>query len=724
MKKDLMASNESKNPMENEPLAIIIQPAPDTSYWESGFTALIENGRLLSVQGMGGITQYEDVVGMLHKDDQTVRWQSFLWSHYAALYLLIECSRDTRLIIEGGGVLKISDVLKGTARVKTSNNGAILAAKYEPVIGGELSIEPQIISVGETSEYSIEFTIGESGIATGGGIRIQTPYSSWSAPVMFDGAVTINTSGVVGTENTLTPYFHPMGVFGYVYSIKVVKGELEPGDKIVIRYTDGKDGIKVQTYPKDFVFFPSYIDAKGTGIYYPSGISDSASVAVIPGKASKLRLAVPMIVGANQPFDAKIVILDEHYNPVFDSYNGTINLATDDKDIDLSYSLQDDDAGILAFKNLFLSNPGVQVITVSGDNLESASLVVKCTEEAPDEQLYWGSIHAHTALSDGEGDPEEYYPYGKEIGLLDFCAMSDHDWELAEHERSRLYGGFNYVQDSADMYNEPGEFVTIAGYEWMGNEGHANVYYNNDKEDNPMYVGNISVVGRIGTLSFSELLSKYKGAKDVMIIPHTSHGFKWNEYDPELMPVTEIYSCWGPSEFRVNPHVEGAQDGLKRGFRFGFIGGADSHHSSPGHTGKPSKYHILGWREGFAAVYTSELTRDGIFDGIRRRSCYATTAERILLEFTVNGNSMGSSMVVSTGDTLSFKALVGGTDIIKLVELVCNGDVIHAVDCNTQIVEFNHELTASSNATDYYLRVTQVDDERAWSSPVWVDMAK
>ncbi|MHB1459433.1 MAG: DUF3604 domain-containing protein, partial [Armatimonadota bacterium] len=669
--------------MENESLAIIIQPAPDTSYWESGFTALIENGRLLSVQGMGGITQYEDVVGMLHKDDQTVRWQSFLWSHYAALYLLIECSRDTCLVIEGGGVLKISDVLKETARVQTSGNGAILAAKYEPVVEGELSITPEIITVGQTSDFTIQFIVGEQGIQAGGGVRIQTPYSSWSAPQMFDGAVTIEAAGDVETENSLYSYFHPMGVFGYVYQIKVARGKLESGDKIIIRYSDGKSGITVQTYPKDFVYCPSYIDAFGTGIYYPFNISDPAGVAVIAGQASKLRLAVPMVVGANIPFDAKIVILDNHYNPVFDGYNGTINLATGDKDIDVSYCLQDDDAGILTFKNLKLSNPGAQVITVRGDGLESASLVIKCTGEEPLEKLYWGAIHAHTALSDGEGDPEEYYPYGKEIGLLDFCAMSDHDWELAEHERSRLYGGFNYVQDAADLYNEPGEFVTIAGYEWMGNEGHANVYYNNNKEENPMYVGNISVVGRIGTLSFPELLSKYKGAKDVMIIPHTSHGFKWTEYDPELMPATEIYSCWGPSEFRVNPNVEGAQDGLKKGFRFGFIGGADSHHSSPGHTGKPSKYHILGWREGFAAVYASELTRDGIFDGIRHRACYATTAERILLEFYINEIPMGSNISVTAGQTLSFKALAGGTRKIKLVELLCNGEVIHSIECDT-----------------------------------------
>ncbi|MHB1001247.1 MAG: CehA/McbA family metallohydrolase [Armatimonadota bacterium] len=708
--------------MDREPVALIIQPAPDTSYWEAGFCAKIENGRLLSVQGMGGVTQPEDIVGILHKDDYSVRWQSFLWSHYAAMYLLIDWDDDTILVMEDGGTLKISDIGQMPSRITTGDNGALLVGLYEPVIEGEFCITPDVVHTGETTEFEIEFTVGESGIDTGGGLKVQTPFSSWSFPKLFDGAVTLTTSGNAKIETSLYPYFHPMAVFGYVYAIKVTEGRLEPGDVIHIRYTDGESGIRVQTYVKDYAFFPAYIDARATGIYYPISFDYAASVSVMSGPPARLRLAAPMVVAKDEPFDVSIIVLDEHYNPVYDSFSGNIRFKVDASDIDAEYDLESENCGMARFKGVFIPEPGYSVISLESEGLTSASIVVKCVDGPVTDKLYWGAIHGHTALSDGEGNPEDYYPYGRNIGLLDFAAMADHDWELTEHERSRIEGGFKYTQDLADEYNDPGNFVTLSGYEWMGNEGHANVYYNNEELDNPIHIGNISVVDRAEALSFSQLLALYKGRDDVIIIPHTSHGFKWTEYDPALMPAVEIYSCWGPSESRDNPAIGSAQDGLRKGFKLAFIGGADSHHSSPGHTGKPSKYHVLGWREGFAAVYAPELTRDGIFNGIRQKHCYATTAERILLEFSVNGSHMGSSISVNPGDTLKFEGAAGGTSPIKTIELLCNSKVIHTIEGKSLIEMYEHEIpVAESGQQYYYLRISQSDDEKAWSSPVWVD---
>jgi hypothetical protein len=131
-------------------------------------------------------------------------------------------------------------------------------------------------------------------------------------------------------------------------------------------------------------------------------------------------------------------------------------------------------------------------------------------------------------------------------------------------------------------------------------------------------------------------------------------------------------------------------------------------------------YHVLGWREGFAAVYASELTRDGIFDALRRKSCYATTAERILLEFRLNHKPMGSSITVGTGTKLSFTGTVGGTAPIERIELVRNGEVIDSVAGTSLIEHYTYEGISADADTYYYLRVTQTDGERAWSSPIWV----
>ena len=62
---------------------------------------------------------------------------------------------------------------------------------------------------------------------------------------------------------------------------------------------------------------------------------------------------------------------------------------------------------------------------------------------------------------------------------------------------------------------------------------------------------------------------------------------------------------------------------------------------------------LLGWEQvasGLAAVWAAENTREALFDAMRDRQCYATTGERILIEFSINGESMGSETRARAGD--------------------------------------------------------------------------
>lgn len=710
--------------MEKIPVELIIQPHPDAPFWEVSFRAGVENGIIVDLQGIGGITQPEDSVGLLHRDERNFRCPSFLWSHYTSLRLCLDASDDTLLVLEGAGTtetVRVGDIARTPSAVSTGANGRLLIARYEPSVEGVFRVTPDTATVGSEQPFTIEFTVGDGGIKEGGGIRVQTPYSSWSFPELFDGAVSSESAGLVELETSLYPYFHPMAVFGYVYWIRVRNGRLSKGDVIRIAYSGTEAGITVQTYPKERAPFPAFIDSRGEGIYYPFPYADVAGVRVVAGAPSRLRLAVPMVVRAGEPFEARVIALDEHRNPVYDAYSGRVRLMADPGGCIADAEISPSERGAISFEDLRLPDSGMYVLTAEAEGPAPASLVVKCTDQASDLNLYWGSIHGHTGMSDGEGDTALYYPYGREVGLLDFCALADHEWEVVEHERCRKLGGFRYIQELAQRYNDPGRFVTLSGYEWMGHEGHANVYYNNDSLDNPIYLGNISIVERNEAYHFAELLDRYRGEDDVIVIPHTSHGFVMNAYDPELMPAVEVYSCWGCSEMRIYPGAEGANDALQRGYRLAFIGGADSHHSCPGHTGKPSKYHVLGWREGFAAVYAPELTRDAIFNGLRSKQCYATTAERIYLEFSVNGHSMGGSVTASEGSALRVEALVGGTAPIERMELVRGGEVVHSVEGSSLIESFGWDGVVSGGGY-YYLRVTQSDGERAWSSPVWVEM--
>jgi len=119
------------------------------------------------------------------------------------------------------------------------------------------------------------------------------------------------------------------------------------------------------------------------------------------------------------------------------------------------------------------------------------------------------------------------------------------------------------------------------------------------------------------------------------------------------------------------------------------------------------------------AVYAPALTREAIFQGIYHRRTYATTGERILLRFDVNGQPMGSEIRSSAPPRLS--AEVHGTAPIAMIRLVRNGRIIHQSQPGTTDANLQFTDTSVEGAAWYYVDVVQNDGNKAISSPVWVN---
>lgn len=122
------------------------------------------------------------------------------------------------------------------------------------------------------------------------------------------------------------------------------------------------------------------------------------------------------------------------------------------------------------------------------------------------------------------------------------------------------------------------------------------------------------------------------------------------------------------------------------------------------------------------AVLAPELTREAIYEALMARRCYATTGERMYLDFRVDGSPMGSE-VIANGD-VSIHAEVAGTDRIRLVEVLKNNKVIHSVEGDSELEELVLTDLPRGEGYEgedwYYLRVTQHDGNMAWSSTIWV----
>ena len=60
------------------------------------------------------------------------------------------------------------------------------------------------------------------------------------------------------------------------------------------------------------------------------------------------------------------------------------------------------------------------------------------------------------------------------------------------------------------------------------------------------------------------------------------------------------------------------------------------------------------------------------------------------------------------------------TDIRK-IEIIKNGKAVYTLNPDTRDVDFTFTDDASDSTDYYYLRVEQVDDHIAWSSPIYVN---
>ncbi len=357
-------------------------------------------------------------------------------------------------------------------------------------------------------------------------------------------------------------------------------------------------------------------------------------------------------------------------------------------------------------------------------------------------RIYFGDIHCHTTLSDGMGSLEDLYTYARDVQRLDFASATDHE--------SHFYGYslapemWPLVREAAQRHYDPGHFVTLLGYEWTAASrkaisGHHNVYYRDT--DGPFFT-----YSNPTTNSLKKLLKALRDlGRPVLVIPHHPVACKsaagmpapsltvaWSVNDPQIIRLAEIYSKWGCSEevpptFRpLHNSAEGhaVRDALDKGYRLGFTAGSDDH------TAMPGSLHVQGGRNlrypnsGLVAVYAPELTREAIFDALYQRRCYATSGPRIVLDFSVNGHTMGQEITAdNASDTRRIEGIAIGTAAVQSAEIVSSGRVHWTIPGNGSR-ELSFELEDTARLTEpmyYYVRIIQADGERAWSSPIWVD---
>jgi len=361
---------------------------------------------------------------------------------------------------------------------------------------------------------------------------------------------------------------------------------------------------------------------------------------------------------------------------------------------------------------------------------EALSNPVYVTPRPPAERLYWGDPHWQTFFTDGVRCPEELYTFARDEGFLDFGAIADHMEGVTDRQ-------WDYFQAVTNDFNAPGRFATLVGQEWtnhdpaVGAPGHRNIYYRGD--GGPVLRSDAPDANTLEKLW--RRLDALRGIEALAIPHHSANavmGVDWSQgWNPRYERAVEVYSVWGSSERPaeagnprpIHPANLGGEragrhvvDALRRGYRFGFVGGGDIHDGRPGDDLHEAAYPARAYPiypQGFTAAFAPALTRENIFDAIGDRRTYATTRSRIYLEVAPSATDRLRIRAASEQGVAEVVAVRNGEDADRL-----------APEADPRVVEAEVAVAPLEAGEFCYVRVVTERGEIAWSSPLWrEDMA-
>lgn len=586
---------------------------------------------------------------------------------------------------------------------------------------GSAEINPKTaVPVGEKGTWRITYRAGRRGLDNGGSVRITIPHG-FSLPqikAFFDPGFTTIKADSLDLEfelDVVTDIFcrwdteaGHSGAWGRSVFVHNIGRKMEEGETFTLIYGNqdyygGESFIKSGSWTRELsgkAEFTVAVDPDGERGYPYSGyakIRNQPFLMLDEGREIRRMGFLPADVYADETIIMSIISVDAFNNPrkIKDS-----DVTVMEDFIKLDEEMSD---GWVPIR----MNP------------------VRIHDEEAELKLFWGDPHGHTIHSDGLGTLDDYYKFAQNISCLDFTAVTDHDdigpklsqdeWELTKRVANRYY--------------KPGEFTSFIGHEYRNDLCDMNVYY-------PGKSGEL-LCHTEDNLNDAAVLTEQVKKNGGMIVPHMHFGADWSGFDPEVYRVIEVYSQHGSAEYpgcpREIPYLRKQvqkssktnedcyiHDALKQGFRMGFIAGSDTHSGRPGFSDwtRVCRTYFCG----LTAVFATECTREAIWEALYSRHCYATTGNRSILEFEINGRPMGSEISIDSGTTREIYINCKADGQLYGLKIFRSGKIWIDEKLYGQTVQKKYTDKNRTRNDWYYARLDLNDGEMVWSSPIWIDV--
>ncbi|MFZ4858699.1 MAG: DUF3604 domain-containing protein [Desulfuromonadaceae bacterium] len=383
--------------------------------------------------------------------------------------------------------------------------------------------------------------------------------------------------------------------------------------------------MRAQTFQEPTFEFKVLVDAFATGNYV--ALPQQPTIAIVAGPPVLFKVVLPTLRRVCEPFILGFKGEDRWGNPS-DKLQGSFLLESSQPVTNLPRSLNITPGTFATrIRDLAVAESGILTISVravGGSQLAVSNplQIVEQSELLP----YWADLHGQSEETIGTNSVCELIEFARDRAFLDVMCHQGNDFQITREFWEKL----NRLTAS---YNNDGEFIIFPGYEWSGNTGlggDRNVMFL--REGRQIHRSHHASLDDLSDLdsdaaSADELFHVLKD-EECLLVAHV--GGRYADiglaHDPSLERSIEIHSDWGTFEWLL-------EDAFDYGYRVGIVANSDGHKGRHGasHPGA-SQFGAYG---GLTCLLAGELTRDSLFESLRKRHHYATTGCRMLLDTRV-----------------------------------------------------------------------------------------
>ena len=500
----------------------------------------------------------------------------------------------------------------------------------DPVLYGHVELSPKgAFEVRSLQTFTLTYTVGRFGLDDGGAIRIvfrimgDTGRLQTTDPTA-ENYVTATTSG---SSNLSLEFDGRAGARPRRKSltIRVSGGYLNEGDTITVVFGDtshGSPGMRLQTFVEEGFEFKVLADVCAVGQFTP--IPDTPAVSIVPGQPAAWRAVLSSLRRPGETFQFGLRADDKWGNPTEDaegSFRFETTLPVNNLPDRFDYPLGE---RAVTFEGLSVDTPGELRIAVCDEATgEAVATSHPMLIREGHYSGYWADLHGQSGESIGIGTSRAYFDFARDRAFLDATSHQANDFQV-----NNAFWAF--LNELTAHHQQDGRFVTFPGYEWSGNTavgGDRNVFFRT--EGRQIRRSSHALLPERHDIDTdapnAKLLFEAMADEDCVIFAHVGGryadiGFA---HDPKLETAMEIHSAWGTFEWLLT-------DGFKLGHRSGVVCNSDGHKGRPGASYPGAS--TFGAFGGLTCYLAEELTRDGIFDSLRRRHHYGTTGTRMHLD--------------------------------------------------------------------------------------------